>query len=99
VVATQDPSVGAADVIQMTIPKNPNGTVPYAVTEADGADLLYFNNTTGNSYEGNSTQGYCTITVTQIDPTFEGNFSGRTIGTSPSDILDIANGAFNATYQ
>ena len=84
-----------ADEIDITIPKNTAD--PYTVTETNGADVLYYDNVTGSTYEANSAQGNCTITVNQISPTFEGSFSARVI--CNDTLIVLSNGAFNATYQ
>ncbi len=84
------------DEMYITIPENPNGA-PYTVQASDGVIVQYYNNTTGTTYEANSAQGSCTVTVTQISPTFEGSFTATTV--CNDTVLKLSSGSFNATYQ
>jgi hypothetical protein len=97
--ATQDASGLPQDEISISIPKG--ASLPYTVSSSEGADLIYNNVTTNvtNSYEANAAQGNCTITVTQLSPTFQGTFSGRVICNTISDSVLLSNGQFNATYN
>ncbi len=83
------------DEMYLSIPENAN--VPYTVqAQPDGAIVQYYSGN-GTTYEANSAQGSCSITVTQISPTFEGTFSARVI--CNDTVIVLSNGAFNATYQ
>ncbi|SRR5581483_421751 len=101
VTATQDVSGAPADEITMQIPIPANSTVPFTVSSLpDDAIVTYYDAVTGITYEANSTQGSCTITVTQISPTFQGTFSARTTcSTTLDSVRTLQNGAFNANYQ
>jgi Family of unknown function (DUF6252) len=97
VTATQNISGLATDEINLSIPEN--ASVPYTVQGTDGAYVIYEDATTGTEYEANASQGNCSITVTQISPTFEGTFNARMICNTTSDSVRIlSNGVFNASY-
>jgi hypothetical protein len=85
------------DEINLSIPEN--ATLPYTVQGTDGTYIQFYNVTNNNTYEANAAQGYCSVTVTQITPTFEGTFTARVVCTSIPDSIVLSNGAFNATYQ
>ncbi len=86
---------GVSDEIYLTIPEN--ATVPYTVQQSDNAMVQYYDAFSNNEYEANSAQGSCSITVTQISPTFEGTFSAHVV--CNDTVIALSNGAFNATYQ
>lgn len=96
VVSASESSQGfTTDAVYLTIPKNIQ--TPYTVQASDGAAVEYDDLVYGESYVGDATQGDCTITVTQIDPTFEGTFSAHAFYNDT--LLVLTNGVFNATYQ
>ena len=85
------------DEINLSIPEN--ATLPYTAQGTDGTYIQFFNANNQSTYEANSAQGYCSVTVTQISPTFEGTFTARVVCTTIPDSIVLSNGAFNATYQ
>ncbi len=96
VYATEDAGL-PQDEIHVSIPEG--ASVPFTAQASDGSFVQFFNVANGNTYEANSAQGYCTVTVTQISPTFEGTFSARVVCPSIADSIVLSNGAFNATYN
>jgi hypothetical protein len=96
--ATQDQTGLIQNEIHLSIPENAN--LPYTVLGSNGAYITYYDLNANNTYEANGAQGFCSITVTQISPTFEGTFYATTICNSTSDsVRTLSNGEFNATYQ
>ena len=95
--ATEDAGLPQNE-IHVTVPND--ATLPFTVDATNGGDVLYYDVVSNNSYEANNAQGSCSITVTQLSPTFEGTFYARTICTTTSDsVRTLSNGEFNATYQ
>lgn len=97
--ATQDVQGAPSNEITLSIPKELS--LPFTVqSQPDGAIITYYDITNNNTYEANPAQGYCTITVTQTSPTFEGTFSGTLKCSTAADSVRVfSNGAFNATFQ
>jgi hypothetical protein len=88
----------AGDEITLTVPIEAN--VPYTVSApTDGAaQVTYYDNSESPAqYFGNSSQGSCSITITQTSPTLMGYFSALEVAPNPPDTIPLTNGAFNAT--
>lgn len=91
----------AGDEVTLTIPVETS--LPYTVnsTSDAAAQVTFYDNgnngETANQFFGNSSQGSCSVTITQTSPTLMGYFSAQEVASNPPDNISLTNGAFNAT--